>query len=91
MSNSVRPRRRQPTRLLRPWESPGKSTGVGCHGIYSQAATFPSLALLQVSTGCQWRHTQSHESKKMHIRLTARSKAVAISARETNAIHSNII
>ena len=22
---------RQPTRLLRPWDSPGKSTGVGCH------------------------------------------------------------
>ena len=21
----------QPTRLLRPWDSPGKSTGVGCH------------------------------------------------------------
>ena len=23
--------RRQPTRLLRPWDSPGKNTGVGCH------------------------------------------------------------
>ena len=23
--------RRQPTRLPRPWDSPGKSTGVGCH------------------------------------------------------------
>ena len=31
MSNSVRPRRRQPTRLPRPWDSPGKNTGVGCH------------------------------------------------------------
>ena len=31
MSNSVQPYRRQPTRLLRPWDSPGKSTGVGCH------------------------------------------------------------
>ena len=31
MSNSVRPHRQQPTRLLRPWESPGKNTGVGCH------------------------------------------------------------
>ena len=31
MSNSVRPRRRQPTRLLCPWDSPGKNTGVGCH------------------------------------------------------------
>ena len=31
MSNSVRPYRQQPTRLLRPWDSPGKSTGVGRH------------------------------------------------------------
>ena len=28
---TVRPHRRQPTRLPRPWDSPGKNTGVGCH------------------------------------------------------------
>ena len=31
MSNSVRPYRQKPTRLPRPWDSPGKNTGVGCH------------------------------------------------------------
>ena len=31
MSDSVRPHRWQPTRLCRPWDSPGKNTGVGCH------------------------------------------------------------
>ena len=31
MSNSVQPHRQQPTRLPRPWDSPGKNTGVGCH------------------------------------------------------------
>ena len=31
MSDSVRPHRRQPTRLPRPWNSPDKNTGVGCH------------------------------------------------------------
>ena len=31
MSNSVRPHRQQLTRLLCPWDSPGKNTGVGCH------------------------------------------------------------
>ena len=30
-SNSVRPHGLQPTRLLRPWDFPGRSTGVGCH------------------------------------------------------------
>ena len=28
---TLRPHRRQPTRLPRPWDSPGKNTGVGCH------------------------------------------------------------
>ena len=31
MSDSVRPHGLQPTRLLRPWDSPGKNTGVVCH------------------------------------------------------------
>ena len=31
VSDSVRPHRRQPTRLHRPGDSPGKNTGVGCH------------------------------------------------------------
>ena len=28
---TLRPHRRQPTRLHHPWDSPGKNTGVGCH------------------------------------------------------------
>ena len=31
MFGSARPHGRQPTRLPRPWDSPGKNTGVGCH------------------------------------------------------------
>ena len=31
MSDSSRPHGLQPTRLLCPWDFPGKSTGVGCH------------------------------------------------------------
>ena len=31
MSDSVRPHRWQPTRLPRPWDSPGKNTGAGSH------------------------------------------------------------
>ena len=34
MSDSVRPHRQQPTRLPRPWDSPGKNTGVGCHFLF---------------------------------------------------------
>ena len=31
VSNSERPHGLQPTRLLHPWDFPGRSTGVGCH------------------------------------------------------------
>ena len=31
MSDSVQPHRRQPTRLLCPWDSPSNNSGVGCH------------------------------------------------------------
>ena len=31
VTDSVRPHRRQPTRLPSPWDSPGKNAGVGCH------------------------------------------------------------
>ena len=31
VSDSLQPRRRQPTRLPHPWDSPGKNPGLGCH------------------------------------------------------------
>ena len=31
MSDSLRPHGLYPTRFFRPWDSPGKNTGVGCH------------------------------------------------------------
>ena len=34
VSDSVRPHGLQPTRLLCPWDSPGKNTGVGCHFLF---------------------------------------------------------
>ena len=30
----MRPHRRKPTRLPRPWDSPSKNTGVGCHFLF---------------------------------------------------------
>ena len=43
----LQPHRRQPTRLPRPWDSPGKNTGVGCHfllqGIFPTQGSNPSL------------------------------------------------
>ena len=39
MSDSSWPHGLQPTRLLRPWDFPGKSTGVGCHCLLQYEAS----------------------------------------------------
>ena len=36
VSDSVQPHRQQPTRLPRPWDFPGKNTGVGCHFLFQR-------------------------------------------------------
>ena len=42
VSDSSRPHGLQPTRLLHPWEFPGKRTGVGCHCLLcNRALAFP--------------------------------------------------
>ena len=43
MSDSLRPHGLQPTRLLCPWDSPGKNTGVGCHALLQ--GIFPTQGL----------------------------------------------
>ena len=43
VSDSSRPHGLQPTRLLRPWDSPGKSTGVGCHCLLCLNYGFPQI------------------------------------------------
>ena len=47
VSDSVRPHGLWPTRLLCPWDSPGKNTGVGCHallqGIFPTQGSNPCL------------------------------------------------
>ena len=47
VSDSLWPHRLRPTRLLCPWDSPGKNTGVGCHvllqGIFPNQGLNPQL------------------------------------------------
>ena len=58
MSDSVRPQRQQPTRLPRPWDSPGKNTGVGCHfllqcmKVTSESEIAQSCPTLSDTTDC---------------------------------------
>ena len=45
VSDSVQPHGLWPTRLLHPWDSPGKNTGVGCHFLLLKACSLPSEPL----------------------------------------------
>ena len=56
VSDSVRPHRRQPTRLLCPWDSPGKNTGVGCHFLLQFRISWPKMSVnnFQIICVCVW-------------------------------------
>ena len=51
VSDSSRPHGLQPTMLLRPWDFPGKSTGVGCHCLLQKHL---KLNLNKYKIGGQW-------------------------------------
>ena len=57
MSDSLQPHRLQPTRLLHPWNFPGKNTGVGCH--------FP-LRSYEVTKCIPSSHTEETQDQKLH-------------------------
>ena len=66
MSDSVRPHRQQPTRLPRPWDSPGKNTGVGCHfllqcmKVKSESAVAQSCPTLRDPMDCSLPGSSVH-------------------------------
>ena len=64
--DSVRPHRRQPTRLPRPWDSPGKNTGVCCHfllqymKVKSESEVAQSCPTLSDPMGCSLPGSSVH-------------------------------
>ena len=66
MSDSVRPHRQQPTRLPRPWDSPGKNTGVDCHflpqcmKVKSESEVAQSCPTLSNPMGCSLPGSSVH-------------------------------
>ena len=55
MSDSYRPHGLQPTRLLHPWDFPGKSTGVGCHCLSRHISKSPCVFMVRVKKQqAQW-------------------------------------
>ena len=66
MSDSVQPHRQQPTRLLCPWDSPDKNTGVGCHfllqsrKVKSESEAAQSCLTLQDAMDCSLPGSSVH-------------------------------
>ena len=73
MSDSVRPHRQQPTRLPRPWESPGKNTGVGCHfllqcmKVKSESEVSQSCPTLSDPMDCSLPGSSVHEISQARV------------------------
>ena len=69
VSDSSRPHGLQPTRLLHPWDFPGKSTGVGCH------------CLLQVCalSKCKFRSGVQQRSLGVFCRSTVDLRVIPLS------------
>ena len=60
VSNSLWPHGLQPARLLCPWDSPGKNTGVGCHALLQ--GNFPTQGSNPGLLHCRWiLHWLSHQ------------------------------
>ena len=64
VSDSVRPHRWQPTRLPRPWDSPGKNTGVGglfqCMKVKTESEVAQSCPTLSDPMDCSLPGSSFH-------------------------------
>ena len=70
----IRPHRRQPTRLPRPWDSPGKYTGVGCHALLQ--GIFPTQGSNRGLPHCRWvLYRLSHQGSPTTVTLDHKSIA----------------
>ena len=73
-SDSVRPHRQKPTRLPRPWDSPGKNTGVGCHfllqcmKVKSESEVAQSRPTLSDPMDCSLRLSKFYIVYRVNIR-----------------------
>ena len=62
--DSSRPHGLQPTRLLRPWDFPGKSTGVGCHCLLRSQDYKFRVVIFSSATSATTFLPQMHETRQ---------------------------
>ena len=72
VSNSLQPYRLWPTRLLRPWDFPGKNIGVGCHFLLQEI--FPTQGSNPALLHCkQTLYCLSHQGIHLYVLKTISS------------------
>ena len=84
MFNSLGPRGVQPTRLLCPWDSPGKNTAVGCHCLLQ--GIFPTQGLNRNLLHCL--HWQAGSLPLRHLGISYLEREIH---RDTYYITSHIL
>ena len=72
VSDSVRPHRRQPTRLPRPRDSPAKNTGVGCHFLLQCMKVKSEREATQSCLTCSDSMDCSPPGSSVHVLFQAR-------------------
>ena len=58
----MRPHRRQPTRHPRPWDSPGKNTGMGCHFLLQCMKVKSESEIAQSCPALETQWTAAHQA-----------------------------
>ena len=87
MSSSLRPHRRQPTRLLCPWDSPGKNTGVGSH--FPSPRIFLTQGLIPGLWHCrQILYRLSHQGSPLRSLGPLTVKGTFTKLREIDCMHA---
>ena len=77
MSDSLQPHGLQPTRLLCPWDFPGKNTGLGCHFLLQKI--FPVLGLNPCLPCCrQTLYYLSHQKSHLMRRTDSLEKTLML-------------
>ena len=102
MSDSLRLHGLQPTRLLRPWDLPGKSTGVVCHCLLRKLQHFHNKgAMMPVAEAVHFPASlappgspQAKQLRHLHTRLSLgqschRQKKSCIYAHRVTSVMSN--
>ena len=67
MSDSVWPHRWQPTRLLHPWDFPGRSTGVGCHCLLRHTSLARPKSIFKWPCKQAEKNYRKHKKQRSYI------------------------